>query len=664
MKQMPKGACDRGVCFMGRSVWLGRRRTRRTANAKRRPGYGALWYFPMMTTEPPPPALRAAAAAPATATSRSVAPLPSLAVRHARALYRPVPPVGYDDEGHPESDSAAVESVTHEDVRAYAVRALRIRFAARPGFFAASDLGLLFERGNPAAVMAPDLLVSFRAGHRRRPSYKLWQEPVPDLVLELLSPNTWRRDVEAKPGLYEALGVREFWLFDPIGRLPRPVNGWRLDAGGTYAPVPALPDGGCRSAVLGLDLVPRGRRLPVPRSGDRPAPAGPQGDRGGTGPGGIGPAGGGAGTGPGGVGPAGGGDGSAPGGFGPAGGRGACGGAGGLAAPVGNRMDMGTSGSAANPSMRCARSWRTPRCDARSNPRPGNVATRRSGGDGTGGPADRVCGPSGAKAGPEQRGRQRLGRPVARWVWPTVAVVAGLAVADDEGRGAPASSWTLEATPEQVMAVETSLRAKTVLDDRATLREPPPRLLSSAERRVLDIALDPLHAPRAPSDECDDSAFATKKGDALVEHIRTTPFDCITPLFSESPSRFAAFQKQNMIHVAKATVPLAVAYDGTNSDNIAELFLFLRIGFYVEFFDGGLDWTEPDDGVAAAVADALDAFKDNAHFYDETGEHFRACRPSRVRHRRHDPRAGSRTGRFSTRRVRFSKHRNGTSIGA
>ena len=206
----------------------------------------------MMTTEPLPSALRTAAAA-----RPSIAPR-SLASRHAQALYRPVPPVGYDDEGHPESDSAAVESVTHEDIRAYAVRALRIRFAARPGFFAASDLGLLFERGNPAAVMAPDLLVAFGAGARRRPSYKLWREPVPDLVLELLSPKTWRRDVEAKPGLYEDLGVREFWLFDPIGKLPRAVNGWRLDAGGSYAPVPALPDGGCRSAVLGLDLVAHG----------------------------------------------------------------------------------------------------------------------------------------------------------------------------------------------------------------------------------------------------------------------------------------------------------------------------------------------------------------------------------------------------------------------
>ena len=37
-----KGACDRGVCSTDRSAWLGRRRTRRTASAKRRAGYGAL----------------------------------------------------------------------------------------------------------------------------------------------------------------------------------------------------------------------------------------------------------------------------------------------------------------------------------------------------------------------------------------------------------------------------------------------------------------------------------------------------------------------------------------------------------------------------------------------------------------------------------------------
>ena len=221
-----------------------------------------------MATEPPPPVLADDAAT--AVRPASVGPQPSLAARHARALYRPVPPVGYDDEGHPESDSAAVESLTHEKLRTYAVGALRSRYAAQAGFLAAADLGLLFERGNPAAVMAPDLLVSFGAGDHARSSYKLWQEPVPDLVMELLSPKTWRRDVEAKPALYEALGVREFWLFDPIGKLPRAINGWRLVAVGAYAPIPALPDGACRSAVLGLDLVEHGDgfRFRDPKTGE------------------------------------------------------------------------------------------------------------------------------------------------------------------------------------------------------------------------------------------------------------------------------------------------------------------------------------------------------------------------------------------------------------
>ena len=34
-----------------------------------------------------------------------------------------------------------------------------------------------------------------------------------------------------------------------------------------------------------------------------------------------------------------------------------------------------------------------------------------------------------------------------------------------------------------------------------------------------------------------------------------------------------------------------------------------------------MDWTEPDDEIAAAVAAVLDAFTGNAHFYDETEEH-------------------------------------------
>ena len=191
--------------------------------------------------------------------------------------------------------------------------------------------------------------------------------------------------------------------------------------------------------------------------------------------------------------------------------------------------------------------------------------------------------------------------------------------------------WPADVTPELVAAVEDKLRVIGIYRDKGASRErigqaPPPRLLSPTERRVFDIVFSHGHGTAVLNEreeECDDEAFATKTGDALVEHIRTTPFACTERLFSEALSRFDAFRKQNMIDVADATTPLAMAYDGTNSSNIAELFLFLRAGFFVVFYEGDeLDWSEPDDEIADAVVGALDAFADNTHFYDETADHF------------------------------------------
>ena len=181
---------------------------------------------------------------------------PSLARLHSRALYRPVPPVECDDDGYPYRDGKPVESTLHEDLRSYARSALRARYAARDDVFVAADLGLFFERGNRKALLAPDVLVSFGVAQEHKNSYKAWEEgAVPDYVLELLSPRTWRRDVVVKPPLYEAIGVGEYWIFDPIGKLPHPVVGRRLDEAGVYRPVEELPGGGYRSDVLGLDLI-------------------------------------------------------------------------------------------------------------------------------------------------------------------------------------------------------------------------------------------------------------------------------------------------------------------------------------------------------------------------------------------------------------------------
>ena len=233
--------------------------------------------------------------------------------------------------------------------------------------------------------------------------------------------------------------------------------------------------------------------------------------------------------------------------------------------------------------------------------------------------------PGSRSASRHSRHRCRVRRVYARWTTTALAralVLVWLVPTCDAAWAARDQPWPPEVFLDQVVAVETALRIVTVLDDPDTRREPSPRLLSPAERRVFDIALESGRAPLALDDECDDEAFATRTGDALVEHIRSTPRHCISRLFSQASTRFDAFRKQNIIDVARTTRPLAVAYDGTNSNNIAELFLFLRAGFYVWYYEGDeLDWTLPDDEVTNAVAGALDAFTDNTHFYDETEEH-------------------------------------------
>ena len=190
---------------------------------------------------------------------------PPLSEIHARALYRPVPPVGLDDDGYPYSDSLPVESQSHERARAHLVDVVRACFAGRADVFAASELGFYFERGNRKALVVPDAFVVFGVDANPDLSYKLWEHRrVPDFVLEVLSRRTWRKDVRDKPGLYADLGVREYWLFDPY-RTRRDggavLEGRRL-AGREWVPVaPCATGDGFVSVVLDLDILVAGGEL-------------------------------------------------------------------------------------------------------------------------------------------------------------------------------------------------------------------------------------------------------------------------------------------------------------------------------------------------------------------------------------------------------------------
>ena len=173
----------------------------------------------------------------------------------------PIPGGEYDRDGF--LYRLHVENIRHERIRTELSSVLRAYMRRRhgPRALVASDVGLYARRSDRfGKPLAPDILVSLTAGDVDTPgtppaadrmSYKLWQEPVPDFVLEIISPSSGERDTREKPSRYEAMGIAEYWVFDPHRHwLPNGLHG-RLLEGGKYQDAEPQVQGAARSSMRG-----------------------------------------------------------------------------------------------------------------------------------------------------------------------------------------------------------------------------------------------------------------------------------------------------------------------------------------------------------------------------------------------------------------------------
>ena len=165
--------------------------------------------------------------------------------------YQPMPPAYHDADGYLVEDGMG-QSSRHQRQTSFWCYALTRRL---PAATVCADLFLHYRKGDKKAVLAPDLFVALEVPPiEDRTSYKLWEDPVPDVVIEMLSGSTADKDACSKRDTYECLGVREYWLFDPVGHeLSASLEGYRLRAK-RYRPIDPDAAGRRRSKVLKLDL--------------------------------------------------------------------------------------------------------------------------------------------------------------------------------------------------------------------------------------------------------------------------------------------------------------------------------------------------------------------------------------------------------------------------
>ena len=117
---------------------------------------------------------------------------------------------------------------------------------------------------------APDIAFIKGVLWQKIPSYYIGVDgPAPQVVFEIASKETWKKDLEERPWLYARAGIEEYYAYDPH-MPPLPLSqrrgqsffGWHLErTTGLMRALKPRPDGSFWSPHLESFLVPNGEYL-------------------------------------------------------------------------------------------------------------------------------------------------------------------------------------------------------------------------------------------------------------------------------------------------------------------------------------------------------------------------------------------------------------------
>lgn len=142
-----------------------------------------------------------------------------------------LPELKHPEVHYPESDGKPMaETDLHRDLMVNLIEAAKHHFREVQDVYVSGNIFLYYQEGDSRKNVSPDVLVVRGIPKGRRRVFKLWVEGrPPDLVIELTSENTRLEDLGNKRAIYEEIGVKEYFVFDPETKsAERRFRGFRL----------------------------------------------------------------------------------------------------------------------------------------------------------------------------------------------------------------------------------------------------------------------------------------------------------------------------------------------------------------------------------------------------------------------------------------------------